>query len=317
MNELLSIIVPVYNVESYLEDCLQSLLMQTYSNFEVILVNDGSTDQSECICKKYCLKDSRIKYFVKTNGGLADARNFGIEKASGKYLTFLDSDDYVEKEMYDLLIKNLIRYNAQIACCMINMKFSDYITVKNKVQGIRTFSAYEAIKDVLNQGGTIDYAAWNKVYVADLFSDIRFPKGKIYEDMHIMPKLFSRCERIVQIDKPLYYYRQREKSITSSPFSGKNLDIISAYENILKFLNAYNDSLYQIALKEFTIAKFDLIYKYLASGVNDYYSDINQIRKTISYSELWKIHDRKSFYKYVVLKIAPLKLSKAVISKGK
>ena len=113
---------------------------------------------------------------------------------------------------------------------MINMKFSDYITVKNKVQGIRTFSAYEAIKDVLNQGGTIDYAAWNKVYVADLFSDIRFPKGKIYEDMHIMPKLFSRCERIVQIDKPLYYYRQREKKYNKFSIFGKNLDIISAYE---------------------------------------------------------------------------------------
>lgn len=315
MNDLLSIIVPIYNVEQYLDECLQSLLQQTYTNFEVILVNDGSTDQSGSICKKYCLKDSRLKYYEKRNGGLSDARNYGIEKARGKYIAFVDSDDYVDKEMYQILIKNLIHYNSQIVCCPIKIKFANYTKIKKEIQGIKIFDSFGAIKDVLNQGGSLDYAAWNKVYMASLFSDIRFPKGKIYEDMHIMPIIFSKCKQIIQIDKPLYYYRQREKSITSSAFSKKNFDIISAYESILTFLYKYDDSLYQIALQEFLIAKFDLIYKYLISDINEYNLMINKIKKSISYFELWKIHDKKNFYKYLILKVTPLKLCKILVSR--
>ena len=149
--DLISIVVPIYNVEKYLEKCINSIIIQTYKNIEIILVNDGSTDSSGKICDIYLKKDKRIKVIHKKNGGLSDARNVGIENAKGKYIAFIDSDDFIDSDFIEILYNLIIEYNADVSCCKCNVIYK-----KNKKQQveekINIFTNYEAINEMLYQG---------------------------------------------------------------------------------------------------------------------------------------------------------------------
>lgn len=237
MNTLVSIIVPVYNVEKYLERCIQSILEQNYKNLEIILVDDGSTDNSGEICDKYAKEDSRIVVYHKQNGGLSSARNYGIERAHGAFISFIDSDDFVNKRYVEILMDNCGCDNITIC---FNEKVNENAKLDTEDVGFvekEELTSDEAIVRFFNDN--IYVSAWGKLYPAAFFSDIRFPKGKIYEDYATTYKLYAKAKMITVAKVKCYYYTIRTSSITGKPFSSKNLDMFDVVDDIESHLNRY------------------------------------------------------------------------------
>lgn len=216
MKELISVIIPIYMVEKYLNKCIDSVINQTYKNLEIILVNDGSKDNCKKICEEYAKKDSRIKIINKSNGGLSDARNKGLEVSNGKYIGFVDSDDYISKDMYKNLYENIIKYDADIAICeYIEVNENGENIKENKKiieNGVKIYSREEAMYKLLEDNEITNHV-WNKLYKSSLFKDIEFPKGLKFEDIAVMYKLIDKANRVVHISEILYFYVQRDGSI--------------------------------------------------------------------------------------------------------
>ncbi|MCC4404972.1 glycosyltransferase [Limosilactobacillus reuteri] len=224
----ITIIVSVYNVEKFLFDCLNSLKNQTYRNFEVLLIDDGSTDNSKDICKQFCDDDSRFKYFFKENGGLSDARNYGLKWVSGDYVIFVDGDDYVASQYVEKLYSTVIKNHAEVAICgfqAVNSQHKKIYEVKlNTLHAGKTYSGRQIIKSYfVKEGGWGISTAWNKIYNARLFNNFQFTKGKYYEDELLFWQMFPKLERVVVINEPLYYYVQRSGSIMNSAISMKKI----------------------------------------------------------------------------------------------
>ena len=214
--ELISIIIPIYNVEKYLEECIESVINQTYKNLEIILVDDGSTDRCLEICKKYEKQDNRIKVIHQENAGVSVARNVGIDFSTGQYIGFLDSDDFIEKDMYEQLYKNLKAEKADIAGCdyyiynTFKATKSDILTKKKSVM-----TTEEALIK-MNELRGFGVGVWNKLYKRKLLNGIRFPIGKRGEDWFIIYKIIDKAKKIVYNPNAKYYYRQRGESYTKS-----------------------------------------------------------------------------------------------------
>ena len=234
-----SIIIPVYNVEPYLRQCLDSVLGQTFKNFEVLLVNDGSSDSSGDICREYVEKDSRFHYFEKENGGLSDARNYGIERAQGEYLTFIDSDDFVnEKHLENLFLASRLT-NADITIGGFSRfengtfwLYQDYFSSDSLV----SFTSTQAIQhlDSMFDVPFLNFStAWGKLFKRELFSELRFPYGKYAEDQFIIWKLYLKARSIYTFNVDSYVYRINKNGM-SSVFSLKHLDYIEALEERIK-----------------------------------------------------------------------------------
>lgn len=210
MEQLISIIVPIYKVELYLRRCLDSILAQTYQNLEIILVDDGSPDNCGIICDEYAAKDNRIKVIHKENGGLSDARNYGLDIARGQYIGFVDSDDWISPDMYAYLLQGLLKYDADIAVC-------EYYNVYNKKRIAtrrdedRVFEGGKILEALL--GLKIGNYAWNKLYKKELWCDIRYPYGQNYEDVRTTYKLFQKCRRVVGLKDAKYFYFQNNFGI--------------------------------------------------------------------------------------------------------
>ena len=228
--ELISIIVPIYKVEKYLEKCIQSIVRQTYANLEIILVDDGSPDLCPEICDMWEKKDSRIKVIHKKNGGLSDARNAGLSIAKGEYIGFIDSDDYIECDMYERLYIALKADNADLAICDYE-KVTESGEVLTEASPIKSelFSGKSGLEKLTESGGVHYLMVWNKLYTKEILEDIRFPVGKIHEDEFIIHKVFIKCARIVSIDYKAYKYVQRSGSIISGTKGVKTLDLIDAW----------------------------------------------------------------------------------------
>lgn len=214
--DLISIIIPIYNVEKYLEECIESVISQTYRNLEIILVDDGSTDRCLEICKKYEKKDNRIKVIHQENAGVSVARNIGIDFSTGQYIGFVDSDDFIEKDMYEELYQDLNVEKADIAGC----DYYIYDTCKSTKSDILTktksvMKTEEALIK-MNQLRGFGVGVWNKLYKRELFNGIRFPIGKRGEDWFIIYKIIEKSKKIVYNPIAKYYYRQREESYTKS-----------------------------------------------------------------------------------------------------
>ena len=222
---LITVIIPVYNVESYIKKCVKSIINQTYHNLEIIIVDDGSTDNSGKICDELALLDNRIKIIHKENGGLSDARNTGIDIANGEYIGFVDSDDYIDEEMYEQLLEACRESCAEISICgricevIATQKNYDLFTTDKKV-----LSSEAAIRNLLLQIDC-DSAAWDKLYDAKLFKTVRYPFGVLHEDLNVTTRLFSLATRVAYIGKPLYHYQIRKDSICNQAFSEKKMDI--------------------------------------------------------------------------------------------
>lgn len=227
-----SIIVPVYNVEEYLLPCIDSILGQIYPNFELLLVDDGSTDGSGAICDDAMSVDPRIQVFHKQNGGLSDARNYGMRLAQGKYITFIDSDDTVAPDFLSIMVAKAEAQNADIVQCNFALREEDlYTGTQSELlcdgrDGLRRF----LIRD------TVYVAACGKLYKRELFQGIAFPLGRINEDHCTVYKAIYRSSKIMCIDYALYWHRMRAGSIMHTPFSGKNLELVNVADEIRQFL---------------------------------------------------------------------------------
>lgn len=255
---LISIIVPVYNVEKYLEKCLNSILEQTYKNFEVIVVDDGSPDSCYEICEQYAKKDARIKAFHKKNGGLADARNYGLERSSGKYITFIDSDDFVKEDYLEYLLCLLEKHKADISMCGNFRYWEDKEVKGSKKVEIKVFSSLEAVENLLYQKN-IENSAWGKLYKRELFKNIQYPTGKLYEDLGTTYKVIFNAKRVVWSSSQKYFYLQRESSIMSRKFSYKNMDRIYMSEEILQFVRDMAPSIEKAALSRCFISNIQVL----------------------------------------------------------
>lgn len=234
----ISIIVPVYKVEKYIDRCIKSILEQTYSEFELILVDDGSPDNSGKICDEYAKKDNRIKVIHKKNGGLGDARNAGINIATGDYLGFIDSDDYIENDMYEKLLEACVNNNVDIAMCGRYDIQDDNITKRFAFKGdYKIWDNREAIKRLLTWDN-MDSSACDKLFKKNLFDDIRFPKGKLNEDIFIMTEIIDNANKVVHIGESKYYYYHRPNSITTNDFYEGNMDAVYAANKVLEYVES-------------------------------------------------------------------------------
>lgn len=232
-----SVIVPVYNVEKYLDRCVESIIKQTYENLEIILVNDGSTDSSGNMCDNYALNDKRIKVIHKKNGGLSSARNAGIDSASGDYYCFVDSDDWIANNMIETLLNLCDKYEAEISACTFQkmLDSSTQIESENSPE-IKTYTSKEALANMF-YSGSIGWSAAYKLYRSDLFKNIRYPVGRLMEDMGTTYKLYDICNKVVFINLPMYFYYIRSGSITTTLSSKRAKDAIHFTEEFIDFYN--------------------------------------------------------------------------------
>lgn len=234
--EKISVIVPIYNVEKLLCRCIDSIRNQTYRNLEIILVDDGSLDKCGDICEDYVEKDSRIRVIHKYNGGLSDARNIGIEFASGKYICFVDSDDWLDLDMIELLYKVCIDRQADIVECSYRNIYRDYIQEETRC----TAEITEA-DSIFALEGMLDWkyfkpVAWNKLYKRSVIGDIRYPVGKIHEDEFTTYKYFYNAKKLVYVDVSKYNYdRTRTDSITGTGFKEGTIDACFAFRERVDF----------------------------------------------------------------------------------
>lgn len=251
---LISVVVPIYQVEKYLSTCVNSILNQTYSNLEIILVDDGSPDSCPAICDKFALKDSRIKVIHQKNGGLSSARNAGIEIAQGEYIGFIDSDDFIAPNFYEYLLNNALTYHADISECSFirvaenNMNAFNFSPINNEVISVtNNIGALERLfsEDINICVNTV--VVWNKLYKRSLFKSIRYPLNKISEDEFTTYKILYGAHKFVTSSAILHAYVQRTSSIMGKTFSIKRLDALDAYEEAITFFN--KRSLFSIELK--------------------------------------------------------------------
>lgn len=239
MNSLISVVIPVYNVEKYICRCLDSVLKQTYHNVEIILINDGSTDNSGNICKDYQKKDARITLIHQDNQGLSVARNAGIDIAKGEYITFIDSDDCIAEDYLEQLVGALEDNNADISICG-NVRFQD--DFQNKIpcknfDGVIISSGRDACKEIYtSKNKRAEYVvAWGKLYKRELFLEERYPVGRLHEDQFLTYRLFWTSSKVAEIGDCLYGYYQNANGIMGSPFSIRRYDEVIAHEEAIDF----------------------------------------------------------------------------------
>ncbi|NME43585.1 glycosyltransferase [Faecalicoccus pleomorphus] len=264
----LSIIVPVYQVEAHIDECITSILDQTFRDFELILVDDGSLDRCPAICDVYAQKDSRIRVIHQKNQGLSAARNTGLQAARGDYIGFVDSDDFIEASMYEKLLDNLEREKADISVCGRYKVWGDKKIQEQKSNVYKVMDSAQALALMnTNVLGYFDVAAWDKIYKRSCFKGIEFPEGKLCEDWFVMYKLFFNARRIVYDSIPLYNYRQRTGSITH----GKKVNTMSlaASLEVLNFVRTQQPRYVREAQFAYVFAGIGVIDNYIEQSSID------------------------------------------------
>lgn len=265
MHKKISVLVPAYNVQNDISFCIESILNQTFDNFELIIVNDGSSDDTFNICKKYAKKDKRVLLFSQENKGLAETRNVLINKASCDLIVFIDSDDYVDRRFLEILYKNLLKDNSDISICGRNI-------VKNKAIYYEKRNYSQGILDntnsvlALNSCRSFDMSAWGKLYKKNLFNGVKYPKGKLSEDLFVIYQVLYKAKKISYYDIPLYYYRQRENSISHS--MSLNFDHIEAADKQIEYFKNINNVLYKASIVYAAIARMHVFNKHLKYKLN-------------------------------------------------
>lgn len=232
-NPLISVIVTVYNVEAYLHKCLDSILNQTYKNLEIILIDDGSKDKSKAICESYVQLDPRVQLISKPNGGVSTARNLGLEQATGDYIIFVDSDDYIHPKMYEHMLDAIYENKADMSICGHNMVYDhESIPIRNDHKTI-VYDRDTALRKILLDKEINSYPV-DKLCRRELYDDIRFPVGRIFEDTSVMFKTIANSNKIVQINYAYYNYYNKPTSIT------RKKNIKGNYDNFIAFYERFN-----------------------------------------------------------------------------
>lgn len=278
VNGLVSVIVPVYNVEKYLSKCVESLIRQTYKKLEILLIDDGSTDSSGDICDNYQKEYEFIKVIHKRNGGLSSARNVGIDNATGEFICFVDSDDYVHSRFVEVLHSLSINNNSEIAVCDFKLvdwteeNTDDCELLSSEVQ-VRSGRYY--IDQFYGANHNIIVIACNKLYKTELFDGVRYNVGKVHEDEATTIKLLYQAKRIAYVPVELYYYCSRSDSITRQQFSEKRLDIFDAFEERIIFYRANGETDWE-----------SRDYRCYLSGILDMYAYIDSLNDLDNKREL-------------------------------
>lgn len=322
MDGKVSIIVPIYKVEKYLSKCIDSIITQSYSNLEIILINDGSPDNCGNICDDYSRKDNRIQVIHKKNGGLSDARNEGLKIASGEYISFIDSDDYIDKDFYKILVDLIKSNNADVAQCAYKKTTeNDNLDYKiNTLEEKKNDNISLHNLDILNslygtEKYTVIWNVWNKLYKRELLRNIYFPKGKLHEDVFTTYKILYRAKTLVSTNKQLYFYTQRATSIMGR-FNVKHLDVLEAYVEQVYFYD--KKGLKELKRKAANILEITIkasIVRVLNSNINDKEQILDNLINF--YKENTKLFDRnnrnlKQNIVYVLIKISPSYLIKSL-----
>ena len=236
MHPLISVIVPIYNVEKYLQKCVESIINQTYKNLEIILVDDGSPDNCPAICDSYAVKDSRIKVIHKVNGGLSDARNAGMKIATGEYISFIDSDDYISNDFINELYSAINSQNSDIAECKIIKVYEDEpLGEINDSCKITSFDCQRSLSKLIDEDGFHQHV-WNKLYKSEIALKLLFEKGKLNEDEFWTYQVFGMAKKATVVEKTMYFYLQRKGSIMSESFNLRRLDALEAKAERQKYI---------------------------------------------------------------------------------
>lgn len=257
-NPLISVILPVYNIENYLPVCMDSLFRQTYKNLEFILVDDGSENVCAELCDSYKVVDPRVKVFHKLNGGLSDARNYGFHKAAGQYITFIDPDDYVDQDFIEYLYSLTKTYGTKMAICQHKVIKKDRILFDYGEQGNEVLDDKMCLKRMLYHD-VIDTSAWAKLYHRSLCEVIEYPKGKIFEDIGTTYKYFLRSRQIAVGYASKYYYVQHDSSIVNQSFRKNKLDLLEMTDKMAEDVLAVYPDLEQAVLRRRVYARLSTI----------------------------------------------------------
>ncbi len=279
--DLISVIIPAYKIEQYIGDCLESVQNQTYRNLEILVVNDGSPDNSAKIAEQYAEKDDRIRVINKVNGGLSDARNTGIEQAKGKYIILIDGDDYVDVHMIEKMYQAMLISGSDLCLCGIhivddNRKPLEDAISQAAIQG-GVYTRAQMYEKIITTPNWFYVVAWNKLYKREVFDKIKYPKGKLHEDEFVIHHILECSEKIICIEDKLYHYVQRGQSITHDTFNIKRMDVVEAFVDRADFfLNKQNPGGACRMLKRIRISLID---GYLALKKNGNAEDKKRIRE--------------------------------------
>ncbi len=261
---LISVIIPVYNVEKYLPACLESVLKQSYQELEILLVDDGSTDSSGSICEEYAAKDGRIKVIHQENGGVSVARNTGIAACRGEYVGFVDSDDLIHERMFERLLDELQKNHADLSVCdLLRFKESSELKQKTEKAEALLYSQEQYLKKFFKIGSqTIEYYPWNKLYKRELLREDQYPKGvRDGEDIFATLKAVLKAEKIAVFQEELYFYRENPNSVTAS-FSEKDLGLVGVWDQVYAYMQENAPAYADYALLNRRRTDFTVLFRY-------------------------------------------------------
>ena len=242
---LVSVIVPIYNVENYLRKSVDSIINQSYKNLEIILVDDGSPDNCPDICEEYAEKDSRVRVIHKENGGLSDARNAGTDIAKGEYISYIDSDDWIDSETIKLTLEKMLEVGAEIGAFNVLVVYEGEQVTPDLSEDFEVMNSEQAIATTM-RNTKVKTTAWNKIYKSEILKDLRFPKGRLNEDEFFTFRVLDRAEKIVYIHRQCYYYLQRKNSIMGE-YKINRLDMIDGVRERMLMIEKKYPSLYSQA----------------------------------------------------------------------
>jgi glycosyltransferase involved in cell wall biosynthesis len=309
MNELISVIVPIYNVEKYLKRCVESIRNQSYENLEIILVDDESPDNCPTICDEYQKLDQRVKVIHQTNKGLSGARNAGVDIAKGEYLVFVDSDDFLDKEFVCVLYEAAKETNSDIALCKYEYVKGDVLTQSHKLGEKFIYTGTELIENMYSKDGAFFVVAWNKLYHKSLFHNIRYPQGRIHEDEATTHQLYFEAKQGVFVDRYLYGYFVGGESITRKKFNRNRLDWAWAVEQRLDFLEEKQlDKILPTAIRSYADGVIDLYFQ-CKEGLPDSLKEQKQLKRSIRHAtrrvKKYGSFPLKTRIGYMLFQIAP------------
>ena len=282
-SDKVSIIVPVYNVEKYLDECMESILSQTYSNLEVILIDDGSTDSSGNVCDNYKALDNRIVVIHKPNGGLSSARNAGMDIATGDYLIFVDSDDIISLNMVSEMMKKADETGAQIVSSLMTEERE--MLDKGQTDKVSVFDSHGALRCIFSDD-TILTSASGKMYRSGLWKDIRFPTDKIFEDFATIYKVIKKASKTVAFEDWQYFYRPNPSGITGSPFYHRKMQFFDVAEDVTSGIKDTDPDLVPVIRNRITRQAISY-FRDMSSSSYDDKADKKLIIKTIR-KGIWK-----------------------------
>ena len=292
----ISVIVPIYNVEQYLDQCVQSILNQYYSHLEIILVDDGSEDRCPQMCDDWASKDPRIIVIHKNNGGLSDARNAGLDICTGDYIAFVDSDDWIDPGMFQVMMQAIQQEEADLCACGIISCYQDREVRWGNREYITGNS--EVMLDRLYSDSVFPVCSWNKLYRRELWTGLRFPVGKICEDAFTTYLILHKSEKIVQIKEALYYYRIRPKSIMTSSFSKSSMDEEEAWRLNSEFIRQNYPNIYRRAYTFYLQSINVLIHRMNKEDRIQYSKEYEYLRRIISRNIFFMLFRSTASIKY-------------------